>query len=120
MIFIVEDDALAREAIGELIESLGFRAATFASAEQFLQSGRVDEVACLITDLQMPGMNGLDLQNCLRAEGYEMPIVFISAFAGERERVRALKAGAVAFLRKPLQEQTLIDSINSALATRQK
>jgi FixJ family two-component response regulator len=116
MISIVEDDAFAREAIGELVQSLGFRAATFASAEQFLQSGCVDEVACLITDVQMPGMNGLDLQSCLRADGYDLPIVFISAFAEERARVRALKAGAVAFLRKPFQEQTLVDCINTALA----
>lgn len=120
MISIVEDDAFAREAIEELIQSLGFRATTFASAEQFLQSGCLDEVACLITDLQMPGMNGLDLQNRLREDGYDVPIVFISAFAEERVRTRALKAGAFAFLRKPFQEQTLIDCINSALAEPQR
>jgi len=116
VISIVEDDPFARDAIGDLIQSLGYRAVSFSSAEQFLDSGRVEEVACLITDLQMPGMSGLDLQNHLQAAGCNTPIIFISAFPEERVRTRALNAGAVAFLSKPFEEKSLIGCINIALA----
>lgn len=116
VISIVDDDPFARDAIGDLIQSLGYRAVTFPSAEQFLDSGRVGEVACLIADLQMPGMSGFDLQNHLQAAGYDTPVIFISAFAEERFRTRALNAGAVAFLGKPFEEASLIGCINLALA----
>jgi FixJ family two-component response regulator len=116
VISIVDDDPFARDAIWESIQSLGYQAVSFSSAEQFLESGRIGEVACLIIDLQMSGMSGLDLQNCLRLEGYDTPIIFISAFPEERFRTRALKAGAVAFLSKPFDEQLLIGCINSVLA----
>jgi FixJ family two-component response regulator len=117
MISIVDDDPFARDAIRESIQSLGYQAVSFSSAEQFLESGCIGEVACLIIDVQMPGMSGLDLQNRLRLETYDTPIIFISAFPEERFRTRALNAGAVAFLSKPFDEQSLIDCINSALAT---
>src|SRR5437879_4685207 len=120
VISIVEDDPFARDAIGDFIQSLGYRAVTFSSAEQFLDSGRVGEVACLITDLQMPGMSGLDLQNHLQAAGYDTPVIFISAFPEDRFRTRALNAGALAFLSKPFEEKSLIDCINIALTRPQQ
>jgi FixJ family two-component response regulator len=116
VISIVDDDPVARGAIGDLIQSLGYRAVTFPSAELFLDSDCVGEVACLITDVQMPGMTGLDLQNHLQATGYDTPFVVISAFPEERFRTRALNAGAVAFLSKPFEEESLIGCINAALA----
>jgi FixJ family two-component response regulator len=116
LISIVDDDPFARDAIGDLIQSLGYRPVTFPSAEHFLDSDCVGEAACLITDLQMPGMTGLDLQNHLQAAGYDTPIIVISAFPEERFRTRALNAGAVAFLSKPFEEESLIDCINTALA----
>jgi FixJ family two-component response regulator len=116
VISIVDDDPFARGAIGDLIQSLGYRAVTFPSAEHFLDSGCVGQVACLITDLQMPGMTGLDLQDHLQAAGYDTPIIVISAFLEERMRIRALNAGAIAFLSKPFEEKALIGGINTALA----
>ena len=115
VISIVDDDGLVRDAIGELVRSLGYRTAVFPSAEQFLESGRIGETACLITDLQMPGMSGFDLQNRLRNDGFNTPIIFVSAFPEERYRTRALDAGAVAFLSKPFEEQSLLECINAAL-----
>lgn len=115
MISIVDDDRPTGDAIGELVRSLGYRTAVFPSAEQFLESGRIGETACLITDLQMPGMSGLDLQNRLRDEGFLTPVIFVSAFPEERYRTRALDAGAVAFLSKPFEEQSLVACINAAL-----
>jgi FixJ family two-component response regulator len=120
VISIVDDDPFARDAIGDLIQSLGYQAVTFPSAEQFLDSGSIGEVACLITDLQMPGMTGLDLQDYLQTAGYDTPVIFISAFPEERFRTRALNAGAVAFLSKPFAEDSLIGSINIALAKPQQ
>jgi FixJ family two-component response regulator len=115
VISIVDDDRFAGDAIGEFVRSLGYRTAVFPSAEQFLESGCIGETACLITDLQMPGMSGLDLQVRLRDDGFDTPIIFISAFPEERYRTRALDAGAVAFLSKPFEEQSLVECINAAL-----
>jgi len=115
VISIVDDYRFAREAIGELVRSLGYRTAVFPSAEQFLESGRIGETACLITDLQMPGMSGFDLQIRLRDGGFDTPIIFVSGFPEERYRTRALNAGAVAFLGKPFEEQSLVECINAAL-----
>jgi FixJ family two-component response regulator len=115
MISIVDDDALVREATADLLTSLGYQASTFASAEQFLASDRVSKTACLITDLQMPGLNGLDLQHQLLAAGHRTPIIFITAFPKESARSCALDAGAVAFLSKPFEEESLIKSIEIAL-----
>jgi FixJ family two-component response regulator len=115
MISIVDDDTFVREAIGNLLRSLGYRAVTFASAEDFLGSGRVKDTTCLITDLQMPGRSGLDLQSQLLPEGYRTPIIFVSALPKESIRTRALNAGAVAFLSKPFDEASLMTSVELAL-----
>src|ERR1700704_6536187 len=108
MISIVDDDRSVREAAKMLIRSLGYATATFASAEEFLQSGRSGDTACLITDVQMPGMSGVDLQSHLTANGHCVPVIFVTAFPEESTRVRALKAGAFGFLSKPYDEENLI------------
>lgn len=118
VISIVDDDRLAREAVGEIVQSLGYQALMFTSAEKFLECERFEDVVCLITDLQMPDMNGLDLQSCLRARGCNMPIIFISAFPEDESRERALNDGAIAFLSKPFGAQSLIDCIEMAVAQR--
>jgi len=94
---------------------LGYRAVTFASAEDFLGSGRVKDTTCLITDLQMPGRSGFDLQSQLLAEGYRTPIIFVSALPKESIRTRALNAGAVTFLSKSFDEASLMTSVELAL-----
>ena len=111
LISIVDDDALAREGIKELAESLGYRARTFISAEHFLESGVIAETACLITDLQMPGLNGLQLQEALRSQGCCVPIILITAFPDEKRRHRALEGGALGFLSKPFDESSLIQCL---------
>ena len=114
-ISIIDDDRIVREAIADLVQSLGYEAATFESAEQFLASGAVAETSCLITDLQMPGQSGLELQKQLLAEGHRTPVIFVTAFAEEKFRNRAMTAGAVAFLSKPFRDDTLIDCVKNAL-----
>src|SRR6516162_11222275 len=115
LISIVDDDALARDGIRELVESLGYRTTTFASAEAFLKSSMVADTACLITDLQMPGLSGLELQDALRSQGYHTPVILITAFPNEKHRTRALDNGAVGFLSKPFDEQTLIERLTVAI-----
>ena len=119
MISIIDDDPAVREATGGLVRSLGYRSATFASAEDFLQSDRIDETACLITDLQMPGLSGLELQSILIARGNRTPMIFITAFAEERTRRRALEAGAIGFLAKPFDQACLIEYLETALQSGQ-
>jgi FixJ family two-component response regulator len=114
-ISIVDDDSLVREAIGDLVSSLGYQSLVFASAEEFLQSGQVEDTACLITDLQMPGLSGLDLQERLLDGGFRTPVIFITAHPKAKARERALNAGAVAFLSKPFEEISLISAVKSAL-----
>jgi len=116
VISIVDDDASVREATKALVRSLGYAAATFASGEEFLRSDRVDETSCLITDLQMPGMTGIELQRRLIADGRHLPIIFVTAFPEAQARTQALAAGAAAFLRKPLGDETLIACLDEALA----
>ena len=115
-ISIVDDDRIVREAISDFVQSCGYSPFTFASAEEFLASGQVAETACLITDLQMQGLDGLDLQEHLLQKGHRTPIIFISAFPRANARERALNAGAIAFLSKPFKEMTLLSAIKSALA----
>jgi FixJ family two-component response regulator len=115
MISIVDDDKSVREAAKMLIKSLGYATATFASAEEFLQSGRLCETACLITDVQMPGMSGVDLQSHLTANGHRTPVIFVSAYPEEGVRARALDAGAFGFLGKPFSEDSLIACLDRAL-----
>jgi FixJ family two-component response regulator len=115
LISIVDDDAVVREATADLVNALGYAASTFASAEQFLISGKIDETDCLITDLQMPGMDGLGLQSRLLEDGRRTPVIFITAFPKASSRHRALAAGAIAFLTKPFKEKSLLRSLEIAL-----
>jgi FixJ family two-component response regulator len=115
MISIVDDDESVREATKELLRSLGYTAAAFASAEDFLQSEQLSTTDCLISDIQMPGLSGIDLQRRLIADGHRMPIIFITAFPDERVRARALGAGAIGFLTKPYREESLIECLSEAL-----
>jgi FixJ family two-component response regulator len=116
LISIVDDDALARDGIRELVESLGYNAVTFASAEHFLQSGVIAHTTCMIVDLQMPGLNGVELQEALRAKGYRTPVIVITAFPNETHRKRALDGGAVDFLGKPFDEASLIRCLTAAIS----
>jgi FixJ family two-component response regulator len=116
VVSIVDDDAWARDGLEDLILSLGYKTLTFESAEQFVQSGDIKQTTCLITDLQMPGWSGLELQSHLRREGYRTPIIFITAFPTEQHRARALEEGAIGFLNKPFDEQSLIDCLAHAVA----
>lgn len=118
MISIIDDDRFVREATDCLVRSLGYRAEMFASAEDFLQSERVNDTSCVITDVQMPGLSGIDLQRLLIARGNHTPIIFISAFYDERVRERALDAGAIGFLNKPFDEEHLIEYLQTALTSR--
>jgi FixJ family two-component response regulator len=115
LISIVDDDALAREGIGELVESLGYKVVTFSSAEHFLGSGVIEETRCLITDLQMSGLNGLELQEALRAKGCRTPVILITAYPNETHRKRALDGGAVGFLSKPFNEASLIRCLTATI-----
>ena len=115
MISIVDDDKSVREAAKTLIRSLGYTTATFASAEEFLESGRLGDTACLITDVQMPGMSGVDLQSHLTANGHCTPVIFVTAYPEESVRERALDAGAFGFLSKPFSEECLISCLDRAL-----
>jgi FixJ family two-component response regulator len=118
MISIVDDDQSMRDATLSLIRSLGHSAATFASAEEFLESGSLRKTACLIVDVQMPGMSGIDLQNHLIANGACPPMIFMTAFPDDQVQKRALGAGAIGFLTKPFSEDCLVACLQRALAHR--
>ncbi len=118
LIAIVDDDGFVREATRALVRSIGFDAVTFSSAEEFLLSDLVEEASCLIADVQMPGLSGLELQSRLAAEGNRTPIIFITAFPEERIRSQAMATGACGFLSKPFKEESLIGCIEAALAGR--
>jgi FixJ family two-component response regulator len=118
VISIIDDDASVRIATNRLIRSLGYAAFTFASAEEFLRSPQLAETSCVITDVQMPGMSGIELQSLLIARGYEAPVIFITGFPEESIRAKALAAGAVSLLGKPFEETALIESIDTALSRR--
>jgi FixJ family two-component response regulator len=115
MISIVDDDESVRESTKALVRSLGYSARTFASAEEFLQSD-LDDTSCLILDVQMTGLSGVELQARLIADGRRTPIIFITGFADERTRDQALRSGAIGFLRKPVSDEKLIHYIDSALS----
>jgi FixJ family two-component response regulator len=105
--------------IKELVESLGcYETRTFISTEHFLESGAIAQTACLITDLQMPGLNGLELQAALRSEGCCIPIILITAFPNEKHRNRALEGGALGFLGKPFDEASLMQCLTAAIGLR--
>jgi FixJ family two-component response regulator len=118
MISIVDDDESVREATRGLLRSLGYGAVAFASAEEFLQSKQLNDTECVISDVQMHGLSGVDLQSQLIADGNHMPIIFITASQEERTRARALMAGAIGVLGKPFKEEHLIEYLNTALAVR--
>ena len=115
MIAIVDDDDAVREAMKTLVRSLGYHASTFGSADEFLKSEQVHDTSCLITDVQMPGLSGLDLQDRLIAGGHRIPIIFITGYPDENVRARAMKAGAVAFLSKPVNPDHLLGYLGKAL-----
>ena len=115
IVMIVDDDESVRRAARRLIKSFGFAVETFASAEDFLTSGRLSQTACLVLDVQMPGLNGLELQSRLVSGGHQVPIVFITAFSDESARDQALEAGALGYLVKPFEETDLLNAINLAL-----
>jgi FixJ family two-component response regulator len=115
LVSIVDDDESIRGTTTRLIESFGFRAVAFESAEGFLKSGQLHSTSCLIVDVQMPGMNGLQLQSHLAAAGWGIPIIFITAYDDGESRGRAMQAGAVAFLSKPFGDEQLLQTLRSAL-----
>ena len=115
LISVVDDDESIRRTTTLLIESFGFRAAAFASAENFLKSGQMHDTSCLIVDVQMPGMSGLELQSELAAAGYDIPIVFMTAYENKVSRQQAMQAGAVAFLAKPFGDEQLLQTVRLAL-----
>ena len=115
LISLVDDDESVRRSTTLLIESFGFHAAAFQSAESFLKSGQLQETACLIVDVQMPGMNGLELQSHLATAGYKIPIIFITAYDNKESRKQAPQAGAVAFLGKPFSDELLLRALRAAL-----
>jgi FixJ family two-component response regulator len=115
LVSIVDDDVSVRRSTLRLLSSSGLRAEVFASAEEFLQSGHLAETGCLILDMSMPGMNGLELQRRLAEACMMIPIVFLSARASEEEERRALQAGAAGFLRKPVSKEALLNAIRTAL-----
>ena len=120
LISVVDDDESVRRTTTLLIESFGFRAAAFESADIFLRSGQLQDTSCLIVDVQMPGMDGLQLQSHLAATGCGIPIIFISAYESKDSRQRAMQAGAAAFLGKPFSDEQLLQIIRSALRFSQK
>ena len=120
IISIIDDDESMRCALKSLVTSLGFKAYTFASAQQYLDSPRLDDTSCLISDLQMPGLNGIELQQSLLAQGRHIPIIFVTAFPEERMRARAIEAGALGFLGKPFDSSKLVELIDKALEVGRK
>jgi FixJ family two-component response regulator len=117
VIAIVDDDESFLQATISFVRSLGYLAAAFPSADAFLNSNAVENTDCLITDLQMPGMSGIELQNYLLAQGNRVPVIFVTAFPETEARGDALRAGAVGFLGKPFGDENLISCLNKALAT---
>jgi FixJ family two-component response regulator len=115
LVAIVDDDDSVRGTLKELLRAAGFSSQTFASAEDFLGSGHQKETACLITDIRMPGMSGLELQARLNADHCRIPTIFITAHGDEEMRFQALREGAVEFLPKPFDDEVLVESVRAAL-----
>jgi FixJ family two-component response regulator len=115
LVAIVDDDDLMRSALEGLLKAVGLPARAFASAEEFLKSGQQHQTACLIADIRMPGMSGLELQATLNAEHCRIPTIFITAHGDARMRMQALRAGAVEFLAKPFDNEVLVASVRAAL-----
>jgi FixJ family two-component response regulator len=115
LVAIVDDDDLMRTALHGMLKAVGWPAQAFASAEEFLQSGQQCHAACLIADIRMPGMSGLELQARLNAENCRIPTIFITAHGDAKMRMQALRAGAVEFLAKPFDDEALLESVRAAL-----
>jgi FixJ family two-component response regulator len=117
MVAIVDDDDLMRGALQGLLKSVGLPAQAFSSAEEFLESGQQHEVGCLVADIRMPGMSGLELQAKLNADQCKIPTIFITAHGDEKMRMLALRAGAVEFMAKPFDDEVLLESVRAALVS---
>ena len=115
IVFVIDDDASFRQSTGRLIQSMGFQVKTFGTAAEFLSKGRTDVPSCMVLDVRLPGLSGLDLQQELGEAGIEIPIIFITGHGDIPMSVRAMKAGAVEFLTKPFREQDLLDAIRQAI-----
>jgi FixJ family two-component response regulator len=115
IVFVVDDDSSVREAIESLIQSVGLRVETFETAQEFLRSKRPDVPGCVVLDVRLPGLSGLDLQRELAAHGIKLPVIFITGHGDIPMSVRAMKAGALEFLTKPFRDQDLLDAIQQAL-----
>jgi FixJ family two-component response regulator len=115
MVAIVDDDDLMRTALQGLLKSAGLLAQTFVSADEFLRSGHQHDTACLITDIRMPGMSGLELQAKLNADHCRIPTIFITAHGDAKMRMQAMRAGAVEFLAKPFDDDALLESVRAAM-----
>ena len=114
MVFVVDDDKSVRKALARLLKSAGVPARAFASGEELLLAEKSEEPDCMIVDIQMPGMNGFELCEKLKQSGSQVPVIFMTAFDDDRSRERAHDAGAIAYFRKPIDDQVLLDSISSA------
>jgi two-component system response regulator FixJ len=114
-VFVVDDDTSVRRSVESLVDSVGLASRSFDSAQSFLSETQPDQGGCLVLDVRMPGMSGLDLLDRLRQDGYTLPVIMMTGWADVPMAVRALKAGAVEFLQKPVNEQVLIDHVQSAL-----
>jgi FixJ family two-component response regulator len=115
LVAIVDDDDLMRGALQGMLKSVGLPSQAFASAEEFLESGQQQQAACLIADIRMPGMSGMELQTRLNAEHCRIPTIFITAHGDTKMRMQALRAGAVEFLAKPFDDEALLESVRAAL-----
>jgi len=115
LVAIVDDDDSMRSALSGLLKAVGLATQAFASAEEFLKSGQQHQTACLIADIRMPGMSGLELQAHLNAERCRIPTIFITAHGDAKMRIQALREGAVEFLAKPFDDEALLDSVRAAL-----
>jgi FixJ family two-component response regulator len=118
LVAIIDDDASVRATTDSLVRSLGYIVNTFASAEEFLRSNRLDDLSCVIADVQMPGMSGVELQAYLLTQGDQVPFIFVTAFPDERVRAQALTAGAICYLTKPFDGDSLIQGLEAALKKR--
>jgi FixJ family two-component response regulator len=117
IVVIIDDDDFVRGSLQGLLDAAGYEARTFASAEDFLNSELLQKTACLITDIRMPGMSGLELQQALKAKASRIPIIFVTAHGNAVMRLEALRAGAVEFLSKPFNDEVLLDCVRAALKT---
>ncbi|MDB5043454.1 MAG: response regulator receiver protein [Candidatus Eremiobacteraeota bacterium] len=115
LVAVVDDDESVRSAVHGVLKSVGLKTRAFASAEEFLGSGHQSETACLITDIQMPGMSGLELQATLAEEERRIPIIFITAYGDAKTRTQAMRGGAIEFLVKPFDDDVLLESVRAAL-----